>query len=57
MKGSPVRIRASALKASADTARAVLQENVEIVRRMYAALNDAYKSGNVHDFLPLAEET
>ena len=32
------------------------QENVELARRGYAALNEAYKSGNVNDLLPIAEE-
>jgi hypothetical protein len=34
----------------------VSQENVELARRGYAALNEAYKSGNVNDLLPIAEE-
>jgi hypothetical protein len=33
------------------------QENVEAARRGYAILNAAYRSGNVEDLLPLAEET
>jgi hypothetical protein len=32
------------------------QENVERARRAYAALNDAYRSGDVNDLLPIAEE-
>ena len=34
------------------------EENVENVRRAYATLNDAYKSGSgdVNDFLPIVEE-
>ena len=32
------------------------QENVERARRAYAALKDAYRSGDVNDLLPIAEE-
>ncbi|MDQ6796225.1 MAG: nuclear transport factor 2 family protein [Chloroflexota bacterium] len=32
------------------------QQDVENVRRGYAALNDAYRSGDVNDFLPILEE-
>jgi ketosteroid isomerase-like protein len=32
------------------------QDNVELVRRGYAALNAAYKSGDVGDLRPLADE-
>src|SRR6476660_5133037 len=32
------------------------RENVERGRRAYAALNDAYRSGDVNDLLPIAEE-
>ena len=32
------------------------QENVELARRGYAALNAAYKRGEVNDLLPFAEE-
>ena len=43
-------------KASRDTGRAMSQENVERARRTYAALNEAYRSGDVNDLLPIAEE-
>jgi ketosteroid isomerase-like protein len=33
------------------------QENVELARRGYAALNEAYRSGDVNDLLPLTEQT
>ena len=32
------------------------QENVERARRTYAALNEAYRSSDVNDLLPIAEE-
>jgi ketosteroid isomerase-like protein len=32
------------------------KENVELARRGYAALNEAYRSGDVNDLLPIAEE-
>jgi ketosteroid isomerase-like protein len=32
------------------------QENVDAARRFYAALNDAYKSGNVDHLRPIADE-
>jgi len=32
------------------------KENADLVRRSYAALNAAYKSGDVNDLLPLADE-
>lgn len=32
------------------------QQDVENARRAYAALNDVYRSGDVDDFLPIAEE-
>ena len=32
------------------------QRDVENARRGYAAINDAYRSGDVNDFLPIAEE-
>jgi ketosteroid isomerase-like protein len=39
-----------------DTEQAMSQQDVENARRGYAALNDAYRSGDVESFRPVLEE-
>jgi hypothetical protein len=39
-----------------DTGRAMSEQDIENAKRGYAALNAAYRSGDVNDLLPILEE-